>query len=142
MKRGPKKNISETMSEKDYKVFLDESIPVELAAVILNMAGKDISVARYRHKNREMINAAMRQRRAEARKETPAYSKYGFWTKDEIDYILTSGDPDDVQSEQLGRSVFAIQKKRGRELAKRRKKKDERRAKKSSDSVQTEREDV
>ena len=47
-----------------------------------------------------------------------AHGCYNFWTQAMVDYILNSTDTDKEQARKLGKTIYAVQKKRQRELAK------------------------
>lgn len=114
----------DTMPEKDWEIITDPSIPTDMASFMTGIDADTVSKLRYRQKMRDVNAKASRKYRAKLKKKHIAefgkeHACYDFWSKEEIEMVMNSEESDLVLSEKLNRTVYSIQKKRQRELKKR-----------------------
>lgn len=118
MKGKSKKAMEEKLSEEDFKIVSDKTIPSDLASVITGIPIEEISKYRYSLRYRSSLREASRRYREKLKKKRRTRT-YGYWTEEEIDYIMYGTDTDVEMAKKLDRSVYSIQKKRERETNKR-----------------------
>ena len=120
--RQRKKNIK--ISNEDMKIILDKSIPPDVAGFMVNLTANQVSQLRFRDKYSESLRkAAYKYREKLRQKDLEKFGKphacYNYWSEADVKYILESKDPDSIMAEKLNKTVSAIQKKREREIKRR-----------------------
>ena len=118
MKGKSKKAMEEKLSEEDFEIVADKTIPSDLASLITGIPIEEISKYRYSLKYRSSLREASRRYREKLKKKRRTRT-YSYWTEEEIDYIMYGTDTDVEMAKKLDRSVYSIQKKRERETNKR-----------------------
>ena len=121
--RKKKRTTRQQLTEEAQRIISDISIPPDMAGFMLGMESTEVSKYRSREKYREgnaRASANYRKKLKEKHLETFGRNNacYGYWSKEEVEYIMNTKEPDTAIAEQLGRTVYSIQKKRERELKK------------------------
>ena len=125
-KKNKKKKVTD-LSENDMKILMTKAIEADVAGYMINAEPEEVTSMRYRLARKEQLAEASRVFRQKVKTENlqrfgKEHGCYNYWTEEEIEYILTSEDSDKEQALRLNKTVAAVQQKRSRELAKRRKK--------------------
>ena len=107
----------------DIELMTTQELPIDVAAFITDTNEKTVQNSRYRAKYSESCKAASQRNRNKMKQENiqnfkKTHGCYNYWTAAQIEYILNSADSDKVQARKLGKTIYAIQKKRQRELEK------------------------
>lgn len=118
-----RKQRRSNFTEEEKQLLTNEYMPNDIAAFIIEANTKTIENAKHRYKYSESCKAASKKNREKMKKENienfkKTHGCYNFWTQAMVDYILNSTDTDKEQARKLGKTIYAVQKKRQRELAK------------------------
>ena len=116
-----KKEPREVFSEKDKELIVDRTLPVEVAGHIMGLSKAAVIKRRnmQKEKYRKMYARVSQRIRDKMKKENEErFSQknacYSFWKEEEIEYIMTSKEPDREIARKLNKTVYAVQKKRAR----------------------------
>lgn len=116
-----KEKIERTYTPEQLQILNDLSITRDIASMLTDLPQREINDYRFRIRYREVINKAAKRYRDKKKAENLERlggRKYDYWTAEDIEYILTSEDTDEEMAIKLGRTTYAIQKKREREIKK------------------------
>jgi len=121
--RRTRQNFAE-LSDEDKRILDNKTITPDVASFMVDMSMNSVVQYRYRVNHREECKQASQKCRnkmkAENQKRFGGNNKcYNYWSEAEIEYILFSNDSDKTMAKKLHRTVYAIQKKRERELHRR-----------------------
>ena len=116
-----KDRIERVYTPEQLMILNDFTITRDSAAIITDLPQREINDYRFRVRYKEAINKAAKRYRDKKKAENLERlggRKYDYWTAEDIEYILTSEDTDEEMAIKLGRTTYAIQKKREREIKK------------------------
>jgi hypothetical protein len=119
--RTQRKKPPKEWTDKDKKILSDRSLPKEVAALLVDTSVS--AVTNYRSNfsdEKKEIHRQYAQRERDLRRAREIerfggiYKSARPWTKEEVQYLITTEDTDSVIAEKLSRTQDAVTKKRQR----------------------------